>query len=67
MITSGELGFVKDVFEDLRAISDPSDYLEGEVQEAINLLDQLSQYDLNQIVSIYQQLQELNNDTSKIE
>lgn len=61
MITNGELSFIREVFNDLVAIADPNEYFEGEVKEALDLLDQLSQYDMEQFINIYNQLQEINN------
>lgn len=38
MITAQELRFVVDILSELRAIVDPSECLEGEITEAIDLL-----------------------------
>jgi hypothetical protein len=40
-LTMHELEFVIEVFEDLRVLADPSEYLEGEVEEAVNILRSL--------------------------
>lgn len=66
MITAYEVLFVKEVLLEMAALADPSEYYEGEVAEAINLLDKLAQYNTEQIVQIAdhinQQIKELHND-----
>jgi len=52
MITAGEVYFIKEVIRDLCALADPSEYYEGEVDEALNLLDKLLSHDTQQISDI---------------
>ena len=41
MITTGEIQFVTDVLQDLVSLADPSEYLEGEVTQAFEILNSL--------------------------
>lgn len=52
MITQGEINFVKELIMELVTLADPSEYTEGEVQEAIDLLDKLSTHNLEQVMMI---------------
>lgn len=66
MITAGEVLFIRETLIEVAALADPSEYYEGEVAEAINLLDKLVSYNTEQIVQIAdhinQQLRDLHND-----
>jgi hypothetical protein len=66
MITAGEVLFVKEVLMELASIADPNEYYEGEVQEALHLLDKLMDYDTEQVMQIAdqinQQLKEIKNE-----
>jgi hypothetical protein len=64
MITQGEIFFIKELIVELSALADPSEYIEGEVQEAIDLLDKLSRYNLEQVM---QMVEVFNNQLSEIE
>ena len=61
MITSGEIGFIREVIHELCTLSDPSEYYEGEVNEVINLLNKLEEYNTQQVMYIIKQLEEFNN------
>ena len=61
MITESEVMFVREIIQELSAISDHSDYLGGEIQEAYTILDKLLGYDLQQFINIYSQIKELEN------
>jgi hypothetical protein len=62
MITQSEVLFIKEIIQELSAISDHSDYLGGEIEEAQIILDKLLSYDLQQFINIYSQIKELQND-----
>jgi hypothetical protein len=49
MITKGELEYVIDIFEELKVLADPSEFLEEEAEEAINILRslKLEEIDMN--------------------
>ncbi len=64
MITQGEIFFIKELIVELSALADPSEYIEGEVQEAIDLLNKLSRYNLEQVM---QMVEVFNNQLSEIE
>lgn len=61
MITAGEVQFIKDLIYDLSALADPSDYVEKEINEAYIILDKLASYDTQMLITIYSQLQEIQN------
>lgn len=52
MITAGEVYFIREVLTEVASIADPSEYYEGEVAEAINLLNKLMSYNTEQILQI---------------
>ena len=47
MITKGELHYVIEILEELMALADPSEYLEEEAAEAINILRSLNLEEIN--------------------
>lgn len=58
MISSQEIQFIADIIRDLKALADPSEYLESEVHEALRLLGSLES------MPIWQYL-ELNNNLDR--
>jgi len=58
MITQTNIRYIKDVVGDLRALADPSEYLEGEVDEVMRLLDELETVDFD----TYMKMMELSSD-----
>ncbi len=60
MITMGEIQFIKELIQELCLLAEPSEYYEGEVQDAYTILDKLSKFDFEQTVSIYYQIEEIN-------
>ncbi len=59
MITTGEIGFIRELINELCTLSDPSEYYEGEVNEALNLLNKLEEYNTQQVMYMIKQIQEL--------
>lgn len=59
MITQGEVAFIRELLLELCTLCDPSEYTEGEVQDAIELLNKLESYDTQKIMKIYQQSMEI--------
>lgn len=55
-MTSGELSFVKEVLVDLAAIADPSEYLKEEVDQAVQILDSLTNHDAGLICEVVQEI-----------
>ncbi len=56
MITKVEINFIKEIIYELSMLADPSEYIEGEVQEAMDLLDKLSSHNLEQVMLIADQM-----------
>ena len=55
-MTAGELSYVKDVLLDLVAIADPSEYLKGEVHDAIQILDSLQNYSADLVCEVIEEI-----------
>lgn len=53
MITAGEVQFIQDILEELRALADPSEYYCSEVDDAIELLQKLKGYDTQKVVEYF--------------
>lgn len=66
MITQGEINFVKELIVELATMADPSEYYEGEVEEAVELLDKLASYDLEHVMKVVEsmnlQIKEITNE-----
>lgn len=53
MITAGEIQFIQDLLEELRTLADPSEYYDGEVEDAVELLQKLKEYDTQKVVDYF--------------
>lgn len=53
MITAGEVQFVKEIIYELTSLADPSEFFEEEVQQAYDILDKLTSYDTELLLSLY--------------
>jgi len=66
MITQGEIFFIKELIVELSALADPSEYIEGEVEEAVELLEKLAGYDLENVMKVVEhmnlQVENITND-----
>ena len=50
MITPSEVNYVIDILTELVALTDPSEFLQEEVDQATELLESLKQYDTTEVV-----------------
>lgn len=48
MITASEKGFIRDILYDLSALAEPSEYLQEEVNQAFEILDNLNKTQLKE-------------------
>ena len=48
MITNSEKDYVRDILYDLKALADPSEFLQEEVDEAMKILDNLSKTEIKE-------------------
>lgn len=66
MITSGEIGFIRELINELCTLSDPSEYYEGEVRDALDLLNKLEEYNTQQVMYMIKQMNEMENNPNGI-
>ena len=57
-ISKGEVQFVIDIIGDLTALSDPSEYLQDEVEEALEILKKLPSIDLESYINYETEIKE---------
>lgn len=58
MLTANEVQFLKNVFQDLLAIADPSEYTEQDAHHAIELLDKIKPLDTEEVLQGLNELEE---------
>lgn len=61
MLSQGELIYLMDIIEELAALADPSEYLEDEVQQALDLLENAETLGLQTYLDLNKELEEMEN------
>jgi hypothetical protein len=59
MLTATEIVFIKDIIEQLATISEPSEYVKGEVTLALELLNKIEPVDTEKVLELFEDPEEL--------